>query len=134
MIINKITDSNLRIFRYQVMLFSIILFSLGIQAFLFSKGFYSISADERGRTLHAYKWVIGEDQTGTSRLPFYSIMVGSVLKLWPNLFLAPRLVGSIFGFLSLVSIMWLSHEIFHNKTITFFAAFLGCIFLAASNS
>ena len=107
------------------------------QVFLHWNGFYSVSADGCARTLDAYMWTLDEIPKGGFWLPFYEknpwppfhrVIVGLSLKLWPDLFITPRAVNFVFGILSLISLTWLSYELFKNRHITIVTAFLGSVF------
>ena len=71
---------------------------------------------------------MNKDLKAQTWLPFHRIIVGLALEVWPDLFLTPRVVSFIFGILSLISLAWLSNEIFYNKAITVIASFLGAVF------
>jgi hypothetical protein len=101
----------------------------GLQVFLYFQEFYSISWDESGRTLDAYRWTLDKDLLkATTWLPFYRVIVGLGLEIFPDLFVTPRIVSFIFGMGSLFSVTWLSYELFHSKQITLLTAFLGACF------
>jgi hypothetical protein len=99
-----------------------------IQGVLYYQGFYSISADESGRTLLAHQWSVGELKEMPIWLPFYTIVVGTFLNIFPDLFWVPRIIATVFGVLSFLSIVWLSHEFFKNKIITILTALLTLFF------
>jgi len=109
------------------LLFVLVLTSL-LQIWVYSRGFYSVSADESARTLDAYHWALGETPALGSWLPFHTWITGSALRLWPDLFWTPRIVSFIFGVLVVCSIAWLSHELFQSSHITVLSGLLGCLF------
>ena len=98
------------------------------QFVLFSKGFYSLSADEAGHTLEAFEWYKGHASFFSIWLPFQKILYGLIFGIYCNLFWVPRILSSFFGLLTLLSLMFLTFELFHNKVISILAGFLGSIF------
>ncbi len=90
--------------------------------------FYSLSADESGHTLQAYYWYKGNYSIFGVWLPFYKILVGSLLNIYNNLFLMPRIISMVFGTSTLIGIMLLSDELFHQPLTTFLTGFLGALF------
>jgi len=102
--------------------------SFFLQILLYYKGFYSISADESGRTLLAYQWLEGIDQPGEPWLPFHKIINAVALNIHPDLFWTPRITGTIFGLLSSAAFIYYSYRLFHNRGITLLAALIGVFF------
>jgi len=109
-------DDN-KLFLRKVILYSLIITSL-IQILLYSLGYYSFSGDESDRTLLAYSWLIGNMPKGEPWLPFHTIINGIFLKYFLNLFWVPRIVGSVFGLLSVSAIIWLSHILIKDRLVT----------------
>jgi len=62
-------------------------------------------------------------------LPFHRVMVGSALAMFPDLFLAPRMVTFVFGLATLATLTWLAHELFRDRRITNATALLGAVFM-----
>jgi hypothetical protein len=98
------------------------------QLVLYSKGFYSLSADGAGHTLEAYQWYKGQATIFSIWLPFQKVFYGLIFNVYYNLFWVPRILSSFFGLLTLLSLMFLTYELFQNKIITFLAGFLASIF------
>ncbi len=107
------------------------LFSL-IQILLIHKGFYAISADEAGHTLEGYYWYKGTSSFFSVWLPFQKILYGFGFQIWNNLFWTPRIMSSFFGTLTLVSLMYLTFQLFQDYIIVIIAGFLGAIFWGLS--
>jgi len=107
---------------------SSILLTIVIQVLLYLKGFYSISADESGRTLFAYYWLKGVEPLGEPWLPFHKIIIAAALKIDFNLFWTPRIVVSFFAVLSTIFIIWYSNELFKNRRVIILAALLTIFF------
>jgi 4-amino-4-deoxy-L-arabinose transferase-like glycosyltransferase len=102
--------------------------SIILNVILYYAGFFSISADESGRTVHAYKWINGLYNGIPTWLPFHTIVVGYGLKLFPDLFWTPRIIISFFGVLAFVSFIWLAHELFKDRYITLLSAVIALFF------
>ncbi len=114
-------------FLWKVIFPSLIIAAL-IQILLYLKGYYSFSGDESGRTLLAYSWLIGRMPKGEPWLPFHTILNGIFLKYFLNLFWVPRIIGSIFGLLSISAIIWFSHILIKEKLVTIISAILAVFF------
>jgi hypothetical protein len=106
----------------------IVLTAIIIQIILYTSGFYSISADESGRTLLAYQWMKGEIKETPTWLPFYTIAIDASLKIIPDLFWTPRIAGSLFGILAFISFIWLVHQLFRDRYITILSSVIGLFF------
>jgi 4-amino-4-deoxy-L-arabinose transferase-like glycosyltransferase len=111
-------------------LLAIILFSIALNIIIYYTGLYSISADESGRTIHAYKWVTGTYEGVPTWLPFYTVIIGYGLKFFPDLFITPRIIISIFGVSAFISFIWLTHELFKDRYITILSAVIALFFPA----
>lgn len=98
-----------------------------LQVLLVHKGFYAISADEAGHTLEGYYWYKGTSSFFSIWLPFQKILYGLGFEIWQNLFWTPRIISSIFGVLTLISLMYLTFQLFKNKTISILSGFLGSV-------
>lgn len=109
---------------YLILIFSILMI---IQGLLYLKGFYALSADEAGHTLEGYYWYNGTSSFFSIWLPFQKILYGFSFYFWNNLFWTPRIISSIFGLLTLLSVMFLTFHLFNNHIVTILAGFLGSI-------
>lgn len=85
---------------FQALLSISILTAVAVHIYLYQSGFYSISADECGRTMEAYDWFKNGRLGPSPWLPFYRLVVGLGLMAWPDLFVTPRIVGFLFGLIS----------------------------------
>ncbi len=105
----------------------ILLLALAVQVGMFDSGLYRLTSDESARILTA--WHL----TGSNALepflwpPFYKLFVGSALKLYPSIFLTPRILVCITGLFSLLSLVWLTTALFHDRRISLIAAFLALL-------
>ncbi len=99
-----------------------------IHAILITRGFFGISADESGRTLDALAWSTSGTPQSDVWLPFHRIMLVCGLWIDPDLFIVPRIVSFIFGLLAIAALVWLTHEIFHDRIVTISSAYLAALF------
>jgi hypothetical protein len=113
------------------LLFALILlifFSGLLNVLLYLLGFYSISADESGRTLLAYQWLHNGYKETPTWLPFYTAVIGYGIKIVPDLFWTPRVIATILGVLSFTSFIWLVHYLFKDRYITLLSAVIALFF------
>ncbi len=105
---------------------SVVVLSCLMQYFWFTQGFYSISWDEAGRTLDANNWLLQGDALNLRAiwLPFYRLVVGLGLMVHPDLIVTPRVVTGAFGVIALLATVWLSFELFRDRTTTCVTAVL----------
>lgn len=107
----------------------IVIISLLISQFsLYSQGFYSISADEAGHTLQAFAWYKGQASFFSIWLPFQKIFYGMFFHIYYDLIWVPRVLSSFFGILTLLSLIFLTYELFQNRTVSLLVGFLASIF------
>ncbi len=114
---------------FYLSIFTIIILFLIIEYSLISREFFSLSADESGHTLEAHEWYKGEGQLFSIWLPFFKVINGIALKLHYDLILTPRLVSVLFGLLTLLSIIFLTHQLFDNRITSILTGFLAALFL-----
>ena len=95
--------------------------AVSVCVYFFHRGFYAVSWDESGRTLDAYRWFAHGVPLTRVWLPFYRVLVGSAFRLYPDLFITPRIVTCIFGLAAIPAGAWLTHELFQNRTTTLLA-------------
>jgi len=113
---------------FKLTLLFIVLFSIVLNIILYYSGFYSISADESGRTIDAYNWIKGTYEGIPTWLPFYNVVIGFGLKIFPDLFFTPRIIISLFGVLAFVSFIWMTHELFKDRYITLLSTLIALFF------
>jgi hypothetical protein len=113
---------------FRTALLCIIFFSFILNIILCYAGLYSISADESGRTIDAYKWITGNYKGTPTWLPFYTILIGYSLTLLPDLFITPRIIISISGILAFISFIWLTNELFKDRYITLLSSLIALFF------
>jgi hypothetical protein len=99
-----------------------------LHLFFFSRGFYSIGWDESGRTLDAYEWAAHGTILSRAWLPFYRISIGLGLRVFPDLFLTPRIITFLFGLGSIPAAAWLAHELFQSRKTTLLTLTLSTFF------
>lgn len=113
---------------YVIWIITVVLLLITLQLTLYLRGFYSISADEAGHTIEGYNWYKGQVNIFSIWLPFQKILYGLSFYLYDNLFWVPRIWSAIFGILTLLSLIYLSFELFQNKIVSMFTGFLGSLF------
>lgn len=96
---------------------------------LLSKEFFALSADESGHTLEAYDWYNHNGQLFSIWLPFHKVINGIALNFHYDLLVTPRIMSGIFGLLTLLSLIILTHQLFENKIVAILTGFLATIFL-----
>jgi len=101
--------------------------ALALQAFFFHRGLYSISWDEAGRTLDAWAWVNHQPTVG-DWLPLHRVVVGSALRLYPDLVVTPRVVSGAFGVGAMLAVGWLAQALFRDRRTTTVALILAAAF------
>ncbi len=121
------SKDNDKVFLWKIISFSLV-GTIIIQVLLYLQGYYSFSGDESDRTLLAYSWLIGKMPKGEPWLPFHTIINGIFLKYFLNLFWTPRIVGLIFGLLSVSAIVWFSQIILKDRLVTIISAILAVFF------
>lgn len=124
---NLFSNDDDKLFLWKVIILGLIIASV-IQVLLYLQGYYSFSGDESDRTLLAYSWLIGKMPKSEPWLPFHTIINGIFLKYFFNLFWVPRIVGSIFGFLSVAVLIWFAHVLIKDKLVTVVSAILSVFF------
>lgn len=105
-----------------------IILSFIIQLILYLKGYFSFSGDESDRTLLAYSWFINDMPEGEPWLPFHTIINGLLFHLYFDLFLIPRITGTIFCMLSVGSFIWFSHLLIRERSVTIISAVIAVFF------
>lgn len=125
--LNIFSKDNDRTFIWKVIIANLIIAS-AIQVLLYLQGYYSFSGDESDRTLLAYSWLIGNMPKGEPWLPFHTIINGTFLKYFLNLFWIPRIISLIFGLLSISAFIWFAHVLIQDKLVTFVSAMLAVFF------
>lgn len=99
-----------------------------LQLLFFSRGLYSIGWDESARTLDAYSWANHGTVLTSAWLPFYRILVGLAMKVFPDLFLTPRIISLAFGLIAIAASDWLASEIFQSRKTTLVTVALSVFF------
>jgi Dolichyl-phosphate-mannose-protein mannosyltransferase len=114
----------------QFLISGVVLLALAVclHLFFFSRGFYSIGWDESGRALDAYEWAVHGTTMSGAWLPFYRISIGLGLKVFPDLFLTPRIITFLFGLATIPAAAWLAHELFQSRKTTLLTLTLSTFF------
>ncbi len=99
-----------------------------LHLFFFARDFYAIGWDESGRILDAHAWAVHGISQSAAWLPFYRLVVGLGLMVYPDLILTPRLISFLFGLASIPAAGWLTHELFGSRPATALTLVLGAFF------
>ncbi|MGE5810757.1 MAG: hypothetical protein ACM339_04600 [Ignavibacteria bacterium] len=99
-------------------LFLCLVAAAGIQAAIYTSGFYSISSDESARTLDAFRWYSNKTSFTQVWLPMHSVIIGCSLEISRDLVTTPRLVSLFFSLLSIAGLVLLTQQLFKNKFVT----------------
>ena len=105
-----------------------VLVGAGLQLFFLERGFLSISWDEAGRTLDAYRWAEHGTVGGWAWLPFNRVVVGLALRIFPDLIVTPRVISGLFGLVAIPAMGWLAHELFEDRRNTLLTLAIGALF------
>jgi hypothetical protein len=98
------------------------------QWFLFNKGFFSISADEAGRTLDAFYFFSGKTGLYSIWLPFQKFLYSIGFYVHFDLIWTPRILSVLFGIGTLISLVFLHNELFRNITGAIFTGLLASMY------
>jgi uncharacterized membrane protein len=59
--------------------------------------------------------------------PFYRLIMGVAMLVWPDPFWAPRMMTFFFGLGALAAVCWLAHELFRSRMVVGLTAVLGAV-------
>ena len=99
-------------FKYALIFILLIIFEIC----LLNKGFYSISADEAGHTIDAWRLYRGDYSLYSLWLPFMKVFFGLLFHLNPEIFWFPRIVSMLFSCGLVYILMMISKELFNEQT------------------
>ena len=104
------------------LLFLILLSKTIFQVFILMDGFISVSGDDFLRSLIAYDWSKEPFLSSTSFggasvlwMPLHFWIVGSLLKIYMDLWLVPALVSLFFSLLTLVMLYLIAQHLFNSR-------------------
>lgn len=100
------------------------------QIYLFHQGFVSVSADEFGRTISAYKWATNPYFFIVYKggwLPFEQYLNGFFLMIWDNVILMPRITAFAASCLLLVYFFRLIHYLFSDYYVAVISSLIVCL-------
>jgi hypothetical protein len=100
--------------RYGIFLLLFIAYIL-LEAAVIGKGYYSVSADDSGRSIIAYNLLHGKMPDDLDWLPLHSIINAGALYICNDLFWTPRVISLLFGLLSAAALGYLSYQLFQNQ-------------------
>ena len=102
--------------------------ALALQLGLHGIGFHRVAHDESARSLMALDLSWANALEPYIWPPFYKLFVGAALKLWPDLFLVPRLLAGLAGLLAILALVRLSDLLFQDRRVNLLTALLAAAF------
>ncbi len=112
---------------YLLSLGLIVLAALLVQLGLFEAGLFRLTSDESARILTAWHMSWSNALEPFLWPPFYKLFVGSALKLFPSIFLTPRVLVCLAGLLSLLALARLATALFGDRRISLVAVILAVL-------
>ncbi len=113
---------------HYILLGLIIVLTGAAQIYLFEQHFYSISVDESDRILKAAEMPFSQILRPTYWLPLYALINKLGILIYNDLFLTPRILTLLAGMLTSMAIIFLSHRLFGNSTISIITGILAIYF------
>ena len=112
---------------YLLLLALILLVAFIVQLSFFEAGLFRITSDESARILTAWHLTASNALEPLLWPPFYKLFVGASLKLYPAIFITPRLLVCIMGLLSLLALARLATQLFADPRISLITAVLAVL-------
>nr|WP_321984799.1 hypothetical protein [uncultured Lichenicoccus sp.] len=112
---------------YFISLGLLVLVALAAQLGLFGAGLYRITSDESARILTA--WHMGWSNVLEPFLwpPFYKLFVGSAMRIYPDIFITPRVLVCVTGLVCLLALARLATALFLDRRISLIAVALAVL-------
>ncbi len=112
---------------YLLSLGLIVLAALLVQLGLFEAGLFRLTSDESARILTAWHMSWSNALEPFLWPPFYKLFVGSALKLFPSIFITPRVLVCLAGLLSLLSLARLATALFQDRVTSLVTVILAVL-------
>ncbi len=112
---------------YLLSLGLIVLAALLVQLGLFGAGLFRLTSDESARILTAWHMSWSNALEPFLWPPFYKLFVGSALKLFPSIFVTPRVLVCLAGLLGLLALARLATALFQDRRISLIAVVLAVL-------
>ena len=112
---------------YLLLLALILLTALIVQLGFFEAGLFRITSDESARILTAWHLTTSNALEPLLWPPFYKLFVGVSLKLYPAIFITPRLLVCVMGLLSLLALARLATMLFQDPRVSLITAVLAVL-------
>ena len=109
---------------YMAALVAVLAAAVALQLGLFGIGFHRVGFDESARSLMALDLSWANAIEPFVWPPFYKVFVGLFLKLWPDVFLVPRILVGAAGLLAILALVRLSDLLFGDRRVNLLAAVL----------
>ncbi len=109
---------------YMAVLAAVLAAALALQLGLYGIGFHRVGFDESARSLMALDLSWANAVEPFVWPPFYKVFVGLFLKLWPDVFLVPRILVGAAGLLAILALVRLSDLLFRDRRVNLLTAAL----------
>ena len=100
--------------------------SAALPAAWMAAGLYGVSVDDSSRTVESFFWT-HHQPVGLAWPPGHAVVFGTVLRVWSDLFWAPRVTAVAIGVVTVLAVAWLAHELFARRAVTLVAAGLAVL-------
>ncbi len=112
---------------YLISLGLLVLVALAAQLGLFGVGLYRITSDESARILTAWHMAWSNALEPFLWPPFYKLFVGSAMRIYPDIFITPRVLVCVTGLVCLLALARLATALFQDYRISLIAAALAVL-------
>lgn len=112
---------------YFLALLLLVVAALAAQLGLLDAGLYRLTSDESARVITAWHLSWSNALEPFLWPPFYKLFVGTALKLYPAIFITPRILVSAAGLLSLLALARLATVLFQDRRISLISAVLAVL-------
>lgn len=112
---------------YLLALLLLIAAALAAQLGLLDAGLYRLTSDESARVITAWHLSWSNALEPFLWPPFYKLFVGTALKLYPAIFMTPRVLVSAAGLLSLLALARLATALFQDRRISLISVILAVL-------
>jgi hypothetical protein len=106
----------------------LVVVAAALQLLVFHDGFYALSQDDSYRTLDALAWSNDPSSGSSTWLPAHRVLVGSALRVWPDLISTPRVVSGVIAVLCVLLVIWVAWHLFGDRTTSAFAGALAVVY------
>ena len=112
---------------YLASLALLVLAALAAQLGLFGAGLYRITSDESARILTAWHMAWSNALEPFLWPPFYKLFVGSAMRIYPDIFITPRVLVCVTGLVCLLALARLATALFQDRRVSLIAVALAVL-------